>query len=271
LGAFPVDPALPPRAEPGPRDSTWLAGGAFVAAILALAWLDDHAALAVYALGFWHYLAYFLAYRYGAIRHSAFKRDAVALKTVALGVLGVAYFSAPLDALSLAVVAAGFALNAAAAAVLGGDRTYYGYEVAGLPPRQVTAFPYSVLSHPMLVGNMAAYTGTLLNPSFREAWWPLACAHVALNLGLLLMEKQIAPLRLGMLHRAQARGGPACAARATLAALGGGAAGALAAHTTGAAGLTAGAGVGACIGAFAAAMFCRYVPSQRNHTETVHE
>lgn len=222
----------------------------------------------MYALGFWHYAAYMLAYRYGAVPHAAFKRDAVGLKAIALGALGAAYFSAPLDPLSVAIVAAGFGLNAFAASVLGGDRTYYGYEVAGLPPRRVTAFPFSLIAHPMLVGNMAAYAGTLLNPAFREAWWPLACAHVALNLALLLMEKSVEPLRLGPGERPE----PGRIVRhVALGAAGGVAAGALVTHLAGGPGALSGAGAGACLGAFAAALYCRYVPSRRQPRETPHE
>ncbi len=36
----------------------------------------------------------------------------------------------------------------------------------------------------MIVGNVAAFGGTLINPAFREQWWPLAGLHVALNIGL---------------------------------------------------------------------------------------
>ncbi len=45
----------------------------------------------------------------------------------------------------------------AAARALGTDRTYYGHEVAGLPHRRITTFPYSWISHPMLAGNIAAF------------------------------------------------------------------------------------------------------------------
>lgn len=47
----------------------------------------------------------------------------------------------------------------------------------------------------MLTGNVIAFGGTLLNAPFRAAWWPLAAAHVALNLGLLAMETRLKPLR----------------------------------------------------------------------------
>ena len=79
-------------------------------------------------------------------------------------------------------------MNIRAAAVLGLDRTYYGREVAGLPPRRMTTFPYSLTAHPMILGNVAAFGGTLINAGFRERWWPLAGQHVALNIGLLVME-----------------------------------------------------------------------------------
>ena len=45
----------------------------------------------------------------------------------------------------------------------------------------------------MLVGNMSAFAGMLLNAGFREKWWPLACTHIGLNL-LCFMEVYVSPL-----------------------------------------------------------------------------
>jgi hypothetical protein len=42
---------------------------------------------------------------------------------------------------------------------------------------------------------MIAFGGTLLHPEFREAWWPLAVLHVALNGALIVMETSVAPRR----------------------------------------------------------------------------
>jgi hypothetical protein len=47
----------------------------------------------------------------------------------------------------------------------------------------------------MLVGNMVAFGGTLLHPGFRQAWWPLAVLHVALNSALIVMETSVTPAR----------------------------------------------------------------------------
>jgi hypothetical protein len=127
------------------------------------------------------------------------------MKAVALAGLGWAYLATPWHWPSAAVVASGFLLNALGARALGPARTYYGWELGELPALRVTAFPYSVVPHPMLFGNMAAYAGTLLNPEFRAAWWPLACAHVGLNLGLIVMEAAVTPRRHGADRRPAVR------------------------------------------------------------------
>lgn len=170
------------------RNGSTLACVLFVLVVLLAAALDRSLPLAVYLLSFWHYYLYWLAFAFGAVPFDVFKRDAVAMKTASVAALAVVYLAEPLDLASLAVIAGGILLNVRAAAVLGIDRTYYGHEVAGLPPRRITEFPYSLIAHPMIVGNVAAFGGTLINPAFARHWWPLAGLHVALNIGLLVME-----------------------------------------------------------------------------------
>ena len=177
------------------RNGSTLSCVLFVLSVLLGAALDRSLPLAVYLLSFWHYYLYWLAFAFGAIPLDLFKRDAVAMKTVSLAALATVYLAAPLDLASLMIVACGILLNVRAAAALGIDRTYYGHEVAGLPPRRITAFPYSLTAHPMILGNVAAFGGTLINPEFGQHWWPLACLHVALNIGLLVME--LAGMRRG--------------------------------------------------------------------------
>jgi phospholipid methyltransferase len=170
------------------RDASTLSCVLLVLAILLGAALDRSLPAAVYLLSFWHYYLYWLAFTRGTIPFDVFKRDAVAMKTVSVAALATVYLAAPIDLASLIVIAGGILLNVRAAAALGIDRTYYGHEVAGLPPRRIAAFPYSLTNHPMILGNVAAFGGTLINPAFRQDWWPLAALHVALNIGLLLME-----------------------------------------------------------------------------------
>jgi hypothetical protein len=167
------------------------------------------------------------------------------------------------------VVATGFLLNALGARALGSDRTYYGHEVAGLPERRVTSFPYSWIAHPMLVGNMAAFAGTLVNPDFRREWWPLASAHVAMNLGLLLMELHVTP-RLRERIRAVAAEASAAALRTPIrtgfsvagagAAVGGGLGWWAGFPTPSAADAASGAVIGAGVLAHAAITFFCYSP-----------
>ncbi len=182
-----LDRSRPLRALVGRNGST-LACALFVLVVLLGAALDGSLPLAVYLLSFWHYYLYWLAFAFGAVPFDVFKRDAVAMKTVSVLALAMVYLAAPLDLASLAVIAGGFLLNLRAASVLGMDRTYYGHEVADLPQQRIPVFPYSLVAHPMIVGNVAAFGGTLINPEFAQHWWPLAGLHVALNIGLLVME-----------------------------------------------------------------------------------
>jgi len=243
-----------------PRFPSVLSSMIFVACVVALAYLDGNWSLAIYGLSFWHYFLYWLAYRHGAVSTAVLMRDAIVMKSCALLALGWAYFSAPLDWLSLAVIAGGFMLNAAAARALGTDRTYYGLETGGLPSRRITAFPYSWISHPMLMGNMAAFSGTLINADFRRDWWPLACVHVALNAGLLVMELRVRPKSRGARRDATGNSGSDAilpmadwAATALAGALLGGAAGAI-----GLCAVPVGAGIGAAVFVYALLMYCTY-------------
>jgi hypothetical protein len=170
------------------RNGSSLACLVFVLAVLIAAFVDRSLPFAIYLLSFGHYVLYWVAFAFGTIAFDVFKRDAIAMKALSVAALAFVYLCAPFDLGSLAVIAGGILLNIRAAAALGLDRTYYGHEVAGLPARRIAGFPYSLTSHPMILGNVAAFGGTLINAPFRAEWWPLAGLHVVLNIGLLAME-----------------------------------------------------------------------------------
>ena len=160
----------------------------FAAAVLTVSFAAERFDLAVYALSFWHYLVYALAFCLRSIDHDAFKRDAMLLKAMSISLLVAVLFQTVPNPASLVVAAAGFGLNLWAATVLGTNRTYYGVEVKGMPVEVSNALPFSIVRHPMLIGNMVAYGGLLLDSEFRQDWWPLVLLHVACNFLLLLME-----------------------------------------------------------------------------------
>ena len=172
-----------------------LRAACLIGTVLLTSRLAASPALAVYALSFWHYLFYWWAYRYGAVQPARFRGDAILMKSVALTALAGAYLAQPWHWPSALAMIAGFMLNLSAARALGHTRTYYGWELGESPQERVTRFPYSVVPHPMLAGNVLAFGGTLLHPGFRDAWWPLAIIHVALNGALLVMETLVTPAR----------------------------------------------------------------------------
>lgn len=170
------------------RDPLPLLTALFVILVTALAYAAQRFELAVYALSFWHYLVYALAFLWRTVTHERFIRDSLILKSLSLAAFVLVLSMTIPNAVSLIVMAIGFTFNIAAARALGTERTYYGYELAALPHKHITSFPYSLTAHPMLIGNMLAYGGTLLDETFRQAWWPLGVLHVVLNLLIILNE-----------------------------------------------------------------------------------
>lgn len=170
------------------RDPIWLVTTLLVLAVLAITSTAESFVLAIYALSFWYYLVYALAFFWRQITLERFIRDSMLLKILSLLVLTLVLWNTWPNPVSIIVMIAGFALSIAATRALGTERTYYGFELAALPPKHITSFPYSHTAHPMLIGSMLAFGGTLLDETFREGWWPLGLLHVVLSLLIILME-----------------------------------------------------------------------------------
>lgn len=165
----------------------------FAAGVAAVSWLAGEWRMAVYALGVWHYVVYALAFFRRAVSAETFQFDAILLKGVWMLAFAFALAQNPPGIPAIAIMAAGFGLNIAAAYRLGRERTFYGHELTDAPYRHVAGFPYSLTAHPMLYGNILAYAGLFLDTPFRDAWWPLAALHVGLNALVLAMETRGRP------------------------------------------------------------------------------
>ena len=139
-----------------------------------------------------------------SIAFGTFKRDAMLFKTVSLLQLVWLYvkhlpLSAhdlpeilngdvsslhQLDWVSLAMVFCGYGLATAAAAALGIDKTYFGWEMGQCKGGRVTSFPYNLpIPHPMIVGACVGLLGFHKLEGFRREAPLLVPAHVALYVG----------------------------------------------------------------------------------------
>jgi Phospholipid methyltransferase len=154
-----------------------------------------YASVPVFLIGssFIHYGIYIATYyhRPRDVAFLAFKNTVMTFKATALLQLAYIYcahFS--YDAVSLALIVTGFALSTAAAAALGMDRTYFGYELQVVPPsKPVTTFPYNCyIPHPMIVGNLLWLSGLYKMQGFRDAVPWLAPVHMALYTVHMLQE-----------------------------------------------------------------------------------
>ena len=137
---------------------------------------------------FMHYCVYISTYHQRRnIAFGAFKRDALLYKTLALTQAGIQYLmhldlSAP-DYASLAMIVTGFGLATMAAAALGVDRTYFGWELGEIKGGYVSSgFPYGYVPHPMILGGIVGWMGIGKLEGFMQAWPYYAPLHVALYL-----------------------------------------------------------------------------------------
>ena len=173
--------------------------------LAAVAYAVESYALFLYGTQFLHYLRYMSTYYTRAgVAFGTFKRDVLFFKTVALLQLFRLY-AAPLwdaDARaacgaepwfrpeSLVLVAAGYFVSIAATSALGVDGTYFGIELGVVEAdyKFVTRFPYNVIPHPMILGQVVALLGVHVVPQVRNAHPYLVPIHVALYLAHLTQE-----------------------------------------------------------------------------------
>lgn len=134
--------------------------------------------LAAYSLGptpfliltsFRHYAVYMstFAYRTPAVAHGYLMRDAKLYKTIAMMHLSkrlLPLVQLPRDIPGVALAVLGFSITILATMQLGMVRTYFGSELGFVKPEWVSGFPYNTIPHPMIVGQLIAFSGILL-------WW----------------------------------------------------------------------------------------------------
>jgi hypothetical protein len=91
-------------------------------------------------------------------------RDAKLYKTIALTHLGrrlLPLIVLPRDIVGVCMAAAGFSITMLATAQLGFVRTYFGSELGFVKPKWIEGFPYGWIPHPMIVGQLTAYSSIL--------------------------------------------------------------------------------------------------------------
>ena len=94
-------------------------------------------------------------------------RDAKLFKTCAILHLArrlVPLIELPRDIPGIALATLGFSITILATVRLGMVRTYFGSELGFVKPEWINSFPYGVIPHPMIVGQLFAYSNIFF-------WW----------------------------------------------------------------------------------------------------
>mmetsp|Transcript_58075 Transcript_58075/g.141951 ORF Transcript_58075/g.141951 Transcript_58075/m.141951 type:complete len:618 (-) Transcript_58075:248-2101(-) len=115
---------------------------------------------------FRHYAVYIstFAYRDPPVAHGYLMRDCKLYKTIALLHLSkrlLPYIQIPQDLFGVLLAATGFSITILATMQLGMSRTYFGTELGFEKPEWISGFPYNAIPHPMIVGQLFAYSSIL--------------------------------------------------------------------------------------------------------------
>jgi len=154
---------------------------AYVTLIALVSTLVGRPQIFLLGTSFVHYLMYIGTFaERGRVAFGRFRRNVIFFKTLSLAQLAACYlYFFEFNPLSLALIVTGFGLAAFAYRALGPERTFFGVELGFCPPRRVTAFPYNLVPHPMVVGAMIGLVGVELLAPLRGAIPWLVPAHLA--------------------------------------------------------------------------------------------
>ncbi len=147
----------------------------------------------LYGSSFVHYLLYFAVYYTREdVAFYTFQRRAMFFKALALAQLVFIYVSfGRIDPLSIGLIVTGVALSGAAARVLGLERSYFAAELGRCEPLTLRRFPYNLLNHPMIVGNVIALLGFFALPELRATVPYLVPMHIGFYLLQLMQERGV--------------------------------------------------------------------------------
>lgn len=133
---------------------------------------------------FVHYLIYIATFFYRSnVSYGTFLRNVVFFKSLAMCQLlfwYIYYFQ--FEPISFGFVVVGYALSFLAYFRLGSLRTYFGVELGKIAPQKIDAFPYGVIPHPMIVGNIIGLIGLEMLEPLRVALPWLVPLHLAFYL-----------------------------------------------------------------------------------------
>jgi len=115
----------------------------------------------IYWTSFIHYIKYIVTYYYRKdVAYYEFRRDVVFWKTIAvIQVVWLYLINFHFDFISLCLIFFGLILSTLAYLQLGPDRTYFGTELGICQFKKISNFPYSIMSHPMILGNIFIFIG----------------------------------------------------------------------------------------------------------------
>lgn len=153
-----------------------------------IAYIFNNSLIFIYATSFINYLIYISTYYYRENVHfNSFVRNCIFYKTISIINLVYLLYYHPLQVNHL-FICIGYLLTIISTYRLGKYYTYFGIELELLEYKKINSFPYGIIPHPMITGQIIALSNMLfIVPYFGKEFLVLAI-HISLYIIHLLQE-----------------------------------------------------------------------------------
>jgi hypothetical protein len=153
-----------------------------------IAYIFNNSLIFIYSTSFINYLIYISTYYYRENVHfNSFVRNCIFYKTISIINLVYLLYYHPLQVNHL-FICIGYLLTIISTYRLGKYYTYFGIELELLEYKKINSFPYGIIPHPMITGQIIALSNMLfIVPYFGKEFLVLAI-HISLYIIHLLQE-----------------------------------------------------------------------------------
>ena len=144
-----------------------------------IAHITNCPSLFIYSTSYIHYLIYISTFYYRKnIHFNSFVRNYLVYKTVALINL-LFIFNYPFG-INHVLAACGYMITMLATRALGKHYTYFGIELGLVEYKKINKFPYGIIPHPMITGQLFALSSIILLVPFLSNEFIILSIHIIL-------------------------------------------------------------------------------------------
>lgn len=159
--------------------------------ITGISYIFNNWNIFIYATSFIHYFIYIGTYYYREnILYGQFKRDCIFYKSLSMINLISIYYNSIMNNIDIKlfiIIISGFFISISASYKLGKDATYFGSELKQIENKKIVSFPYNIIPHPMIIGQIISFIGLMFLSNNKHSSYIISL-HISLYMIHLIQE-----------------------------------------------------------------------------------